>query len=118
VGSNVTRFQEDPKEQVFAGTWGKVGTGWTLNAASYLICLDTPYTAAMFDQGTDRVWRVNNERPAFITVLECKDTIDERVQEIIEKKKELGEYLVDGVEFSGAINSKLDDELRAIIRGL
>lgn len=118
VGSNVARFQDDPKEQVFAGTWGKVGTGWTLNAASYLICLDTPYTAAMFDQGTDRIWRVNNERPAFITVLECKDTIDERVQQIIETKKELGEYLVDGVEFSGPINNKLDDELRAIIRDL
>jgi SNF2 family DNA or RNA helicase len=72
----------------------------------------------MFDQGTDRVWRVNNERPAFITVLECKDTIDERVQEIIDRKKELGEYLVDGVEFSGPLNSKLDDELRAIIRDL
>lgn len=118
VGSNVDRFQSDPKEQVFAGTWGKVGTGWTLNAASYLICLDTPYTAAMFDQGTDRVWRVNNSRPAFITVLECKDTIDERVQQIIDKKKELGEYLVDGVEFDGPINSKLDDELRDIIRSL
>jgi SNF2 family DNA or RNA helicase len=118
VGSNVSRFQEDPKEQVFAGTWGKVGTGWTLNAASYLICLDTPYTSAMFDQGTDRVWRVNNTRPAFITVLLCKETIDERVQEIIERKKELGEYLVDGVEFSGPLNSKLDDELRAIIQDL
>ena len=118
VGNNVTRFQEDPREQVFAGTWGKVGTGWTLNAASYLICLDTPYTSAMFDQGTDRVWRVNNTRPAFITVLLCKETIDERVQEIIERKKELGEYLVDGVEFSGPLNSKLDDELRAIIQDL
>ncbi len=118
VGSNVSRFQEDPTEQVFAGTWGKVGTGWTLNAASYLICLDTPYTAAMFDQGTDRIYRVNNLRPAFITVLECKDTIDERVQQIIDKKKELGEYLVDGVEFDGPINSKLDDELRDIIRSL
>ena len=118
VGNNVARFQEDPSEQVFVGTWGKVGTGWTLNAASYLICIDTPYTAAMFDQGTDRIWRVNNSRPAFITVLICSDTIDERVQEIIEKKKELGEYLVDGVEFSGNINSKLDDELRDILRSL
>lgn len=118
VASNVSRFQEDPSEQVFAGTWGKVGTGWTLNAASYLICLDTPYTAAMFDQGTDRIWRVNNERPAFITVLMCGDTIDERVQQIIETKKELGEYLVDGVEFSNTNNSRLDDELRAILRDL
>ena len=118
VADNVSRFQDDPREQVFIGTWGKVGTGWTLNAASYLICIDTPYTAAMFDQGTDRIWRVNNDRPAFITVLLCGDTIDERVQEIIERKKELGEYLVDGVEFSGQLNSKLDDELRAIIRDL
>ena len=118
VANNVSRFQEDPNEQVFVGTWGKVGTGWTLNAASYLVCIDTPYTAAMFDQGTDRIWRVNNERPAFITVLICEDTIDERVQQIIETKKELGEFLVDGVEFSGQTNSKLEDELRAIIRDL
>lgn len=118
VASNVDRFQEDPEEQVFIGTWGKVGTGWTLNASSYLICLDTPYTAAMFDQGTDRIYRVNNTRPAFITVLICEDTIDERVQQIIETKKELGEYLVDGIEFSNAANNRLDDELRAIIRDL
>jgi SNF2 family DNA or RNA helicase len=118
VASNVSRFQDDPNEQVFAGTWGKVGTGWTLNSASYLICLDTPYTAAMFDQGTDRIWRVNNTRPAFITVLLCKETIDERVQQIIETKKELGDYLVDGKEFTGSINSKLEDELRSIILDL
>jgi SNF2 family DNA or RNA helicase len=118
VANNVSRFQDDPNEQVFIGTWGKVGTGWTLNSASYLICLDTPYTAAMFDQGTDRIWRVNNTRPAFIIVLMCKDTIDERVQQIIETKKELGEYLVDGVEFSNATNSRLDDVLLEIIRDL
>ena len=118
VASNVARFQDDPNEQVFIGTWGKVGTGWTLNSSSYLICLDTPYTAAMFDQGTDRIWRVNNTRPAFITVLMCKDTIDERVQQIIETKKELGEYLVDGVDFDNTNNYKLDDELRAILRDL
>jgi SNF2 family DNA or RNA helicase len=118
VANNVTRFQDDPNEQVFIGTWGKVGTGWTLNSASYLICLDTPYTAAMFDQGTDRIWRVNNTRPAFVTVLMCKDTIDERVQQIIETKKELGEYLVDGVDFSGQLNNKLEDALREIIRDL
>jgi SNF2 family DNA or RNA helicase len=118
VSNNVSRFQDDPAEQVFVGTWGKVGTGWTLNSAAYMICLDTPYTAAMFDQGCDRIYRVNNTRPAFITVLMCKDTIDERVQQIIETKKELGEYLVDGVEFSGQTNSKLEDALREIIRDL
>lgn len=118
VASNIERFQTDPNEQVCIGTWGKIGTGWTLNAASYLICIDTPYTAAMFDQGTDRIWRVNNERPAFITVLICEDTIDERVQQIIETKKELGEYLVDGIESDNLANNKLEDALREIIRDL
>ncbi len=117
VASNVARFQDDPNEQVFTGTWGKVGTGWTLNSASYLICLDTPYTAAMFDQGCDRIWRVNNTRPAFITVLMCSDTIDERVQQIIETKKELGEFLVDGVDFSSN-NQQLNEILRDIITNL
>jgi SNF2 family DNA or RNA helicase len=118
VADNVARFMDDPREQVFVGTWGKVGTGWTLNAASYLVCLDTPYTAAMFDQGVDRIYRVNNTRPAFVTVLICRDTIDERVQQIIESKKELGNYLVDGIESSSITNNLLDDELRAIIRDL
>ena len=118
VASNVSKFQEDPNEQVFIGTWGKVGTGWTLNAASYMICIDTPYTAAMFDQGTDRIHRITSTRPSFITVLCCDDTIDERVWQIIETKKELGAYLVDGVEMNGTSNYKLDDELRAILKGL
>jgi SNF2 family DNA or RNA helicase len=118
VAANVERFQEDPNEQVFTGTFGKVGTGWTLNAASYMICLDTPYTDAMFSQATDRIWRVTNQRPAFITVLQCADTIDERVWQIVETKRELGAYLVDGVEFDGTVNTKLDDALRDIICSL
>lgn len=118
VAANVERFQEDPNEQIFTGTFGKVGTGWTLSAASYMICLDTPYTDAMFSQATDRIWRVTNTRPAFITVLQCADTIDERVWQIVETKKELGAYLVDGIEFDGSTNTKLDDCLREIIRDL
>ena len=45
------------------------------------------------------------------------DSIDERVQEIIETKKELGDYLVDGGRLNGN-NPRLDDELRAMLRDL
>lgn len=118
VSNNVTRFQEDPKEQVFLGTFGRAGVGLTLNSSMYLICVDTPYTYALFEQAAQRIHRVNNERPAYVKVLVCSDTIDERVQEIIETKRELGEYLVDGVEFSGQINNNLNDCLRDIITSL
>jgi SNF2 family DNA or RNA helicase len=118
VANNVTRFQEDPKEQVFLGTFGRAGVGLTLNSSMYLVCVDTPYTYALFEQAAQRIHRVNNERPAYVKVLVCSDTIDERVQEIIETKRELGEYLVDGVEFSGQINNSLNDCLREIITSL
>ena len=114
---NMTRFQESENEQVFLGTFDKCGTGFTLNSSMYLVCIDTPYTFSLFEQGYQRVHRISNTRPAFIKVLVCSDTIDERVQEIVDSKKELGEYLVDGVG-DGTIDNRLTDELRAIIKGL
>lgn len=113
ISRNVDRFQNDPNSLIFLGTHSKVGTGLTLNAAMYLICIDTPFTYSSFAQSCDRIYRINNTRPAYITVLACKDTIDERVNEILEAKKELSDYLVDGVE-----TTSLTDTLRDLIKGL
>lgn len=117
VMNNVTKFQEDPNEQVFLGSCSKMGVGYTLNSSMYLVFIDTPYTFALFEQCYQRVHRISNTRPAFIKVLVCEETIDERVQQIVETKKELGEYLVDGVG-DGTVDNRLTDELRAIIRDL
>ena len=114
VMNNVTRFQEDPSEQVFLGSCSKMGVGYTLNSSMYLIFIDTPYTFALFEQCYQRVHRISNTRPAYIKVLMCKETIDERVQEIVATKKDLGEYLVDGKETS-TLSTDLQDELRKII---
>ena len=114
--SRMDQFQNDPISKVFSGTHGKCGTGFTLNAASYMVCIDTPYTYSSFSQSTDRIWRVTNTRPAFITVLTCEDSIDERVAAIVENKKELADFLVDGKENS--ISSGLKDELMKIIKEL
>ena len=55
---------------------------------------------------------------AFIKVLVCSDTIDVRVQQIIETKKELGEYLVDGITDAKNMSNELTNELRSIITEL
>jgi SNF2 family DNA or RNA helicase len=111
---NMIRFQDDPAEQVFLATGQKCGTGFNLNSSMYLIFIDTPYTYALFEQCFQRVHRINNSRPAFIKVLACSETIDERVWEIVETKRALGEFLVDGKEFD-TISGSLQDELRKII---
>lgn len=117
VSRNIDEFQNNPNNLVFIGTWDKVSTGITLNAAAYMICIDTPYTYAMFSQGTDRIWRVNNTRPAFITVLVGAETIDERVMQIIETKKDLSDFLVDGADNIVA-KETLNSELYAILKEL
>lgn len=108
ISANVDRFQNDPDSLVFLGTHSKVGTGLTLNAAMYMICIDVPLTYSSFAQSCDRIYRINNTRPAYITVLACKDTIDERVNEILEAKKELSEYLVDGIEANSYTQDLMD----------
>lgn len=97
----VRLFQEDPARKVFVGTHAKCGTGLTLNAASYMICLDSPWTYASLSQSTDRIWRVTNDRPAFVRILECPGTFDERVRAIVENKKDLSDYLADGKPSAG-----------------
>jgi len=56
--------------------------------------------------------------PAFVTVLACAETIDERVREIVETKKDLSDYVVDGVDNDVAISDRLADELKQIILNL
>jgi len=118
VQTRMVKFQEDPNSKVFIGTHAKMGTGFTLNAASYMICIDQPYTDASFSQSTDRIWRITNTRPAFVTVLACNDTIDERVREIVETKKDLADFVVDDVQNELAVSDALTDELRKIIASL
>jgi len=117
IKNSVEAFQNDQNSKLLIGTHQKMGTGFTLNSAHYLICIDTPWTDASFSQSTDRIWRITNKMPAFVTVLTCKDTIDERVREIIETKKDLADYIVDGVENELAL-SGLEQDLLRIVKSL
>jgi SWI/SNF-related matrix-associated actin-dependent regulator 1 of chromatin subfamily A len=116
VGLNMDRFQTDPEEKLFLGTHGKCGTGWTLNAAAYLLCEDSPWTWAALSQSADRIWRVTNTRPAIIKVFGCAETIDDRVWEIVEAKKDMADYLIDGKE--NELSISLQNEMRRILREL
>ena len=105
IAANVTDFQENDTSKVFICTWERMGVGITLNRASYAIFLDTPWTAADFQQAQDRIHRIGTKDPVFIYNLICKDTIDERVKEIVEDKEAISDYIVDNKITTKSLNS-------------
>ena len=89
------QFQEDPNIKVFIGTWQKCGTGITLTSASYMIFLDVPWTDSNYTQAQDRIYRIGTSKSVTIYHLITRDTIDERVLEIVNDKGAIADYVID-----------------------
>lgn len=60
-----------------------------------MIFIDCAWTSAGNQQAEDRIYRIGSKDPVFIYYLWCKDTIDERVKEIVEDKEAISDYIVD-----------------------
>ena len=91
----VEKFQNG-EYKVIIGTIGAMGTGLTLNTASTVIFLDEPWNRALRDQAEDRAHRIGTKGTVNIITLICKNTIDERINQLVEKKGEVADALVDG----------------------
>lgn len=92
---NIYKFQNNNKYQVMLCTSSKMGTGITLTAASYEIHLDTSWTYAEFEQCCDRCHRIGTEKTVIIYDLIARETIDERVYNLINTKKGISDYIID-----------------------
>lgn len=92
----VDKFQTDPDCKVICGTIGALGTGFTLTAANCVIFLDEPWNEANKEQAEDRAYRIGTLGGVDIITLVCKNTVDERVSDIINQKSVLSDFVVDG----------------------
>lgn len=92
----VDNFQNNDNYKVIIGTIGAMGTGLTLTAGTVEIFLDEPWNRALYDQATDRCHRVGQKHNVTIYNLMCKNTIDERIHELVQKKGAMSDALVDG----------------------
>jgi len=95
ISSSIDKFQNNNDNKVMLATTAKMGTGITLNRASYAIFIDTPWTAAQAEQCEDRIHRIGSKNSVFIYYLWVKDTIDERVRSILETKEAMSDYIID-----------------------
>ena len=92
---NVKEFQEG-RSKVIIGTIGAMGTGLTLTAGTVEIFMDEPWNRANKEQAEDRCHRVGTTENITIYTILCKDTIDERIHELVERKGQMADALVDG----------------------
>lgn len=92
----MNKFQSDNTCKVILGTTPALGTGYTLTAANTVIFIDEPWSKAIKDQAEDRCHRIGTKGTVNVITLICKDTIDERIHQIIKDKGELSDRIVDG----------------------
>jgi SNF2 family DNA or RNA helicase len=90
----VTRFNTDPRCMVFSASLRASGLGIDLTGASVVIHYDRWWNSAREDQATDRVHRIGQKRGVQVFKLVTEDTLEEKIDKIISKKKELMNSIV------------------------
>ncbi len=86
---HVDRFQNDPAVRAFLISLRAGGTGLNLTAADYVIHYDPWWNPAVEAQATDRTHRIGQTRQVFSYKLITRDTVEEKIVELQEKKKNL-----------------------------
>jgi SNF2 family DNA or RNA helicase len=70
------------------------GTGLNLTAADHVFLLDPWWNPAVEDQAADRAHRIGQDRPVIVHRLVARDTVEERILTLQERKRELAQAAV------------------------
>ncbi|MFT4023652.1 MAG: DEAD/DEAH box helicase [Flavihumibacter sp.] len=107
----VTAFQEPGNDiNVFLISLKAGNTGLTLTAADYVFLVDPWWNTAVQQQAIDRAYRIGQTKKVFAYQLICKDSIEEKIIELQQRKKSLSDALVS--EEDGFIKNLTEEELR------
>jgi SNF2 family DNA or RNA helicase len=90
----VERFQGDKNCKVFLMTLKTGGVGLNLTAADMVYIYDPWWNLAAENQAIDRTHRMGQKKTVFSYKLITKGTIEEKILQLQEQKKELFENLI------------------------
>ncbi len=85
----IKRFQEDENCRVFAISLKAGGMGLNLTAADYVYIMDPWWNPAVEEQAIDRTHRIGQTKNIFAYRFICKDTVEEKIMKLKEKKNAL-----------------------------
>ncbi len=92
----VERFQsgEPGSPRLFVLSLKAGGTGLNLTAANHVFHFDRWWNPAVENQATDRAFRIGQKRNVQIHKFVCVGTLEERIDEMIERKKAVAEHVI------------------------
>lgn len=108
----VERFQHNRADNIFILSLKAAGTGLNLTAASHVIHYDLWWNPAVENQATDRAYRIGQQKNVQVHRLITQNTFEEKIDAMIQHKKQLAEMTVStGENWIGKLSNK---ELRDI----
>ena len=84
-------------------------TGLTLTAADYVFLFDPWWNTAVEQQAIDRTHRIGQTKNVFSYKLICKNTVEEKILELQQRKKHLAEDLITAEE--GFVKALSEEEV-------
>ncbi|WP_337060005.1 DEAD/DEAH box helicase [Kineococcus sp. G2] len=92
----VAEFAREDGPAVLLLSLRAAGTGLNLTAANHVVHLDRWWNPAVEDQATDRAHRIGQRRAVQVRTLVSAGTLEEKVDEVIARKRELAGSVVGG----------------------
>ncbi|HEV3192151.1 MAG TPA: DEAD/DEAH box helicase [Polyangiaceae bacterium] len=107
-GAVVADFQSEDGPPVMLVSLKAGGTGLNLTAADHVFLLDPWWNPAVEDQAADRAHRIGQDRPVIVYRMVAKDTVEERIFALKEKKRALFDSAMGGAQGSASPITKAD----------
>jgi SNF2 family DNA or RNA helicase len=111
-GAVVNEFQDEAGPPVMLVSLKAGGTGLNLTAADHVFLLDPWWNPAVEEQAADRAHRFGQERPVMVYRLVAKDTVEERILALQERKRRIADVALGNAGQAAAITR---DELLALL---
>jgi SNF2 family DNA or RNA helicase len=102
-GAVVHAFQSDSGPPVLLASLKAGGTGLNLTAADHVFILDPWYNPAAEQQAADRAHRIGQTRPVMVYRLVARDTVEEGIVRLQERKRKLAEGALEGAVLAASV---------------
>jgi SNF2 family DNA or RNA helicase len=103
----IQAFQNNEETRVFLISLKAGGVGLNLTAADYVYIVDPWWNPAVEQQAIDRTHRIGQTKNIFAYRMICKDTIEDKIMQLQEKKRLLAKELIsDDATFVKALSKE------------